>query len=156
MIIDAQGQIEPRLRAEMLAHGENELGPEIPCGVAGLIIYFAGYDILFHGFVERAGLDTQRVILIQQHISPRPDRNDKPVPELVIIRLGSQVVLELLIDEPAFPTEVQDRSKNAVERPRAKRQVMLVDATESMCMDIGPEKFVKKPFALHLLVKAVG
>src|SRR4051812_26331937 len=145
MIIDPQGQIDPCLRAEMIAHGEHELRPEIPRCKTGLVIYFAGHDILFHGFVERAGLDTQGVILIQQHISAGSNGNDKPVPELVIIRLGSEIILELLIDEPAFPTKVQDRSKNAVERSRAKRQVMLVDAAESMGMDIGPEEFVEKP-----------
>ena len=86
-----------------------------------------------HRLVGCQRLDAQAAMLVGEPIAARAARDQQVIAVLEgSFALGPQRVLELAIEKPAFPARIECHPENSVERARAGREVMLVNAGDGM------------------------
>jgi len=86
-----------------------------------------------HRLVSCQCLEAQAAVLVGEQVAAWSPRYQQIVAILKgSFAFGSQRVLELAIEEPAFPTRIERYTENSVERTRPGGEVMLMNAAEGM------------------------
>ena len=116
MVINAQRDIHPRVRAQMLTDGEIKERPEIPRSHPRLTEALTEDLVARVALIISIGLNTEGRLIPERKIDSRSPGDNNHVAEFVRMSLCSQIILNLIVNKPAFPPQTGGEAKHTIKR----------------------------------------